>query len=447
MFDLNSIFKAYDVRGIYPEQINEKVVRRIGEAYSAVRQPKKVAVGRDVRNSGEKLKAELISALLDCGVDVVDIGTITTDQLYFAVGKYKLDGGISVTASHNPGVYNGLKFSEAGGAPVSSDNLEAIRNWAMASYKSKPSPRGILTQQEILDDYLAHVRGYIDNLSLKSIRVLANANFGAVGRVVDKLAERFNITLERLNWEEDGSFPKGPPNPLLPENRQETIAKIKETKPDFGVAWDADADRVFFFTGNGEFVPSCYIVAILSQKFLKKYPGSKIVHDVTTSWVIDDAIHEAGGIPVMNRTGHTFMKARMRQEDAPFAGESSGHYYFRDSYYADNGIVPFLMILEMICKTGLSLTEIVESLMSKYKVSGEINFEVSDPAKAIKQIEAEYGQNARIDRTDGLAVETDDWRFSVRPSNTEPLFRLNAEAHDPKILDNLVKEITSVIKT
>jgi phosphomannomutase len=442
-----NIFKAYDVRGIYPVEINAPVARRVAEAFAWILKPQKVVVGQDVRAHGEELKKAVIDGLLAAGVDVVDIGIITTDQLYFAVGQYGFDGGLSVTASHNPAEYNGLKFSEKSGAPIQSDNLTAMRDWALSSDELQATTPGKLSRQNVIDDYVDHVLGYIDTKSIKPLRIVANANFGAVGRGVDKIADKLHLELERLNWQEDGNFPKGPPNPLLPENRDETIALIKKTKPDFGVAWDADADRVFFFTGEGDFIPSTFIVALLSRQFLKRYPGSKIVHDITTSWVIDDSVKAAGGIPVTNRTGHTFMKARMRTEDAPFAGESSGHYYFRDSFYADNGIVPFLMLLEMVSKTGQSLKELVEPLTDSYKVSGEINFTVTDPVKAIEKVEKELAKQGRVDKMDGLAVNTDKWRFSVRPSNTEPLFRLNAEAHDQETLDGLVRNISSIIDT
>jgi phosphomannomutase len=442
-----NIFKAYDVRGIYPVEINAPVARRVAEAFAWILKPQKVVVGQDVRAHGEELKKAVIDGLLAAGVDVVDIGIITTDQLYFAVGQYGFDGGLSVTASHNPAEYNGLKFSEKSGAPIQSDNLTAMRDWALSSDELQATTPGKLSRQNVIDDYVDHVLGYIDTKSIKPLRIVANANFGAVGRGVDKIADKLHLELERLNWQEDGNFPKGPPNPLLPENRDETIALIKKTKPDFGVAWDADADRVFFFTGEGDFIPSTFIVALLSRQFLKRYPGSKIVHDITTSWVIDDSVKAAGGIPVTNRTGHTFMKARMRTEDAPFAGESSGHFYFRDSFYADNGIVPFLMLLEMVSKTGQSLKELVEPLTDSYKVSGEINFTVTDPVKAIEKVEKELAKQGRVDKMDGLAVNTDKWRFSVRPSNTEPLFRLNAEAHDQETLDGLVRNISSIIDT
>ncbi len=444
--NFQTIFKAYDVRGTYPAQVNEKVARRIGEAYAAVRKPKKVAVGRDVRASGAKLKAELIAALLDAGVDVVDIGVITTDQLYFTVGNYGYDGGISVTASHNPGEYNGFKFSEKGGSPIGSEDLIALRDWA-ASDKKGLSGKGNLSELEIIDDYVDHLLSYVDAKTIKPLRIVANANFGAVGRGMDKVAAKLGLKLERLNWQEDGTFPKGPPNPLLPENRQETIAVVKKVKPDLGVAWDADADRVFFFTGGGEFIPSCYALSLLAKEFLKKRLGSKIVHDVTLRWVVDDAITAAGGRPVLNRVGHSFIKARMRQEKSPFAGESSGHYYFQKSFYADNGIVPLLMIVEMLSRTGKSLEELVAPLQSRYFMIDETNFKAENPSVTIARIEEALGSEGQVDKTDGVTIEAKDWRVNLRPSNTEPLIRLNAEARSQKALDKIVQEVIDLINT
>lgn len=441
------IFKAYDVRGIYPGQLDESAARRIGEAYAAVRHPKKIAVGRDVRGSGEALKAELVKALLAGGVSVVDIGTITTDQLYFAVGRYGLDGGISVTASHNPAEYNGFKFAEAGGGPISSEGLIALRYWAVSDTSLPIAPAGSLSALDIMDDYVSHVLSYIKGAEIKPMHVVANANFGAVGQPVDKIAQTLGLQLERLNWQPDGSFPKGPPNPQLLTNQQETIEVIKSVKPDLGVAWDADADRCFFFTAEGEFIQSCYIIAILSQYFLEKYPASTIVHDISVTQVIDDVVARAGGTPVTHRTGHTFIKARMRQEDAPFAAESSGHYYFRDSFYADNGLVPFLLILHLLSRTGKSLKELVAPLMAQYRVSGELNFTVTDPQQTIHLIKEGFGQSGQVDMTDGLTVSGSNWRFNIRPSNTEPLLRLNAEAKDQVQLDELVANITKVINT
>lgn len=446
MGQLDSIFKAYDVRGIYPEQIDSEVAKRIGQAFATIRQPKTVAIGRDVRTSGDELKKSLIDSFLACGVNVVDVGTITTDQLYFAVGHYGYDGGISVTASHNPSEYNGFKFSERGGAPIGSDDLIALRDWAVSDESAPQASLGHSSKKEVLDDYIEHVLSYIDEGSIKPMSLVATANFGAVGRSVDLLSKRLNLKIDKLNWQEDGTFPKGTPNPLLPENRDETIALIKSVGPDFGVAWDADADRVFFFTGEGVFVPSSYIIALLAPVFLNKYPGSKIIYDLTTAWVIEDAVKAAGGTPVANRTGHTFIKARMRQDDAPFGGESSGHYYFRDSFYADNGIVPLLMILEMVSKSGKTLGELVKPLMDAYKVSGEINFTVRDSQKILASIEGSLGKLGTIDKTDGLVVNSENWRFSVRTSNTEPLLRLNAESKSQADLDSLLKKLIGYIQ-
>lgn len=444
--NFTQIFKAYDVRGLYPSQVNEKATARIAEAYIAVKKPSKIAVGCDVRNSGKNLKESLISTLLKYGVDVIDIGVITTDQLYFSVGNYKLDGGISVTASHNPGEYNGFKFADSGGAPLTSEDLERMRDFASSNQVlERAKEAGKKEIKEIIDDYIDHVSNYVSS-PIKPMKIVVNANFGAVGRVVDILAKKYNLELERLNWEQDGSFPKGPPNPLLPSNRDETIAIINKSKPDLGVAWDADADRCFFFTGDGTFVDSCYIIPLLAGEILKDNPGASIVHDVTTKFVIEDGIMEAGGLPIMNRTGHTFIKARMRQVDAPFAGESSGHYYFRDSYYADNGIAPFLMILGIMSRTKKSLTELVEPLMSSYFVSGEINFPVKNTRATLEALKSHFGAQGKTDTMDGIAIETKQWRISVRPSNTEPLIRLNVETRSKANLDKLIREATEIIK-
>lgn len=443
--NLKSIFKAYDVRGIYPDQINESIVKQIGIAYATINKPKVVAVGQDVRAHGADLKEALIDGLTSAGVDVVDIGVITTDQLYFAVGHYKYDGGISVTASHNPSEYNGLKFSERGGAPISSEGLIELREFSNKDAPASKSQPGTVSKKGIIDDYIKHVLAYAGEKPTTPVKLVVNANFGAVGRVVDILAERLNLELTRLNWEQDGSFPKGPPNPLLPENRDETIELIKATKPDFGVAWDADADRVFFFTGSGIFIPSCYIIALLAPEILKKHPGANIVHDLTTSWVMDEAIKDAGGKPVTGRTGHTFIKALMREVDAPFAGESSGHYYFRDCFYADNGILPLLLVLNLIKNTGKSLEQLVEPLMSAYVVSGEINFTVKDAPSVVASIEQEFSGQGQIDKTDGLVIESKEWRFSIRSSNTEPLLRLNAESKGQNSLNKLIGDITKLI--
>lgn len=419
----------------------------VGRAYAAVYNPKQVVVGQDVRASGEELKAELIEGLISSGVDVIDIGVITTDQLYFAVGKYGFDGGISVTASHNPAEYNGFKFAQRGGAPIASEKLEAIRDKAITAKFSTSNHRGQISTKFMLDDYVEHVLSFVDTTAIKPLKTVANANFGAVGRAVDKIAQHLDLSLDRLNWQEDGSFPKGPPNPLLPDNRQETSEQIKKTSSDLGVAWDADADRVFFFDGQGDFIPSCYIIALLAKEFIDRYPKAKIVHDTTLCRVIDETVIEAGGQPVQNRVGHTFIKARMRQEDAPFAAESSGHYYFRDNFSADNGIVPFLMILEMMSKYGKSLEDLVAPFKKKNFVSDELNFEVSSTAAAIKLLEDKMALSGKVDKTDGLSVSGASWRFNVRPSNTEPLLRLNAEAKSQGELDQLVNKITAVIKS
>lgn len=443
--NFSRIFKAYDVRGIYPTQIDEEVAYKVGQAFAATRKPSKLVVGQDVRTSGEILKKKLVEGLLKAGVDVTDIGIITTDQLYFTVGKYGFDGGISVTASHNPSEYNGFKFAEFGGAPISSESLIAIRDYAMSGPEVVAKTCGKQESKQIFDDYIEHVLTFINPVGIKPLQIVANANFGAVGHSVDKLAEKLSLKLKRLNWQQDGTFPKGPPNPLLPENRAETCEMIKNVSPDLGVSWDADADRVFFFDGKGQFIPSCYIIALIAVEFIKRFPKAKIVHDFTLRWVIDDAVEKAGGQSIINRVGHTFIKARMRQEGAPFAAESSGHYYFADNFSADNGLVPFLMIIEMLSKSGKSLGELVEPLRKKYYISDEINFKVANPDAAIDVLEKEFGPQGKVEKIDGLAVTTTAWRFNARPSNTEPLLRLNAETKSQAELDALVGKIKKII--
>lgn len=440
-----TIFKAYDIRGIFPSEINKKAAQKIGKAYARVCKPEIVAVGQDVRASGRELKEALVSSLVQSGINVVDLGIITTDQLYFAVGHYGYDGGISVTASHNPGEYNGFKFVERGGAPIASSTLADLKKEVSSGRITTNATTGKLLSRQILDDYVKFVLSCVDTPKIRPMKVAANANFGAVGRSVDKLAAKLGLSIERLNWQEDGTFPKGPPNPLYYENRVETGSVVRSAKAAFGVAWDADADRCFFFTESGKFIPSCYIVALLAAEILKNHPGATIVHDLTNTWVVDDSVQSAAGEAIACRTGHTFIKACMRQNDAIFAGESSGHFYFKQSFSADNGIIPFLMILRLVSISGKSLGQLVRPLMEKVKVSDEINFTVSDVVNTLAKLEDFAGTEDNIDKTDGLIVEAKDYRFSVRPSNTEPLLRLNAEAKTQDMLDKVIAKLTNTI--
>lgn len=327
---------------------------------------------------------------------------------------------------------------------MTSADLAAVRDWAIGDVQA-PSGSGRVTVRETAESYLDHVLSFVDPARIKELRVVANANFGAVGPLADRLAERLGLHLKRLNWEPDGRFPKGPPNPLLSANRAETIQAVKAGSADLGVGWDADADRCFFFTASGRFVPGCFITALLARRILEDHPGEPIIYDLTHVWAVEDAVKEAGGVPVMDRVGHTFIKARMRARAAPFAGESSGHYYFRDNFSADNGLIPFLLVCELIGKSGKSLDELLEPYFSRYFVSDELNYPAADAAGAMQKLREHYADGEQSG-LDGLSVQYETWRFNVRPSNTEPLLRLNVEsrASEQEMLDR-VAEIEEVI--
>jgi phosphomannomutase len=440
------IVKAYDIRGIYPEEINEEAVERLAKAYAEIFKPKKVAVGRDVRDSGESLKKAVIAALTGMGVDVVDIGTVTTDMLYFAVAKYGLDGGLGITASHNPAEYNGIKVVREEARPVSLETgLAKIRDRAEKGGFEKTANPGTVTKKEIIDDYIEKLFEIVNVEKIKPMKVVVNPNFGAAIPVIESIGERLNLELVKLNFEEDGSFPKGKPDPSLPENQTETSELITSSKADVGTAWDADADRCFLYDENGQPVNGYYLTAILAKIMLKNNRHQPIIHDPRLVWATRDVILEAGGVPLMNKVGHSFIKERMRQEDALFAGENSGHFYFKDFYYCDNGMLPFLLMLSYISENGIKLSEIVQPFMEKYPTSGEINFKVPETKKVLDEIREKYKQG-EFDDTDGISVDFGEWRFNVRSSNTEPLLRLNVEAKSKEILDTKVTELTNLIE-
>lgn len=443
------IFHAYDVRGIYPDDIDEQGCYAIAGTYARLFKPETVVVGRDARQSSPALMEQIVRGLLDFGVNVVDIGEITTDMLYFAAGRYGYSGGIVVSASHNPGKYNGLKMVKEGAAAISSDTgLYEIRD----TLKSKPDPvppdgpKGDLSEKDILDEYLEHVLSFIDVEAIKPFRLVANGNFGYVGKIVNRLAERLNLEITRLNFEPDGTFPKGPPNPMLEENQVEVVEAIKKTPVDFAAAWDADADRVMFFDEKGRFIPGIYITALLAEIMLAKEKGAKIIFDPRVVWPAFDAVNKNGGTPIMAKAGHAFMKDRMRDENAIFAGELSAHYYFRDNFYADNGIIPFLLVLEHLSRLDKPFSAMVDPFMENHYTSGELNNKVND-AKAIQdEVKETFSSQGEEDFTDGYSVEAKDWRFNLRPSNTEPLLRLNVEARSPETLKAITDQVLAIIK-
>jgi len=443
------VFRAYDIRGVYPEQIDEEAYYRIAKAYVYLFKPSTMVVGMDARLSSPPLKASLIQGFLDSGVDVVDIGSITTDMLYYAVGASDYSGGVVVSASHNPREYNGMKMVREKATAISSDTgLFDIRDAVKAGKDAEVTAdrRGTCTDRDILNDYLQHVLKSIDRNVIKKFTFVGNANFGFVCRPATKLAQDLGLNLIPLNFEPDGSFPKGPPDPMLPGNRTETEALVKERKATFGVAWDADADRAMFFTEKGEFISGAYITALLADILLTKYGSNNaIIFDPRVVWPTLDAVKRKGGRPIMSKGGHAFMKDRMRHENALFAGEMSGHYYFRENFYADNGIIPFLLVLEHLSIQGKPFSEIMVPFTAGHYMSGELNYRVKDIKKVISTVQEKFRTEGQEDFTDGYSLETPEWRFNIRASNTEPLLRLNIEARKPELVEQIRKEIEEII--
>ena len=443
------VFRAYDIRGIYPQDLDEDAYYRIAKAYVYLFKPKTMVVGMDARLSSPPLKASLIQGFLDAGVDVVDIGKITTDMLYFAVGAYDYSGGIVVSASHNPKDYNGMKMVREKAAAISSDTglfdiRDAVKEGKDAEVKA--DKKGTCTERDILDDYLAHVLKSVDRDAIKKFTFVANANFGFVCRPAARLAEQLGLDLIPLNFEPDGSFPKGPPDPLLASNRTETEALIKERGANFGVAWDADADRAMFFDENGTFISGAYITALLADILLTKYGSNNtIIFDPRVIWPALAAVQGKGGKAIIAKGGHAFMKDRMRRENALFAGEMSGHYYFRENFYADNGVIPFLLVLEHLSTQNKALSVIMAPYLAGHYMSGELNYRVRDIKTVISKVQEKYRGQGEEDFTDGYSLETPEWRFNIRGSNTEPLLRLNIETRKPELVDQITKEIETII--
>lgn len=405
-------------------------------------------MGRDIRLSGPSLWKAAAQGLTDHGVDVIDIGVITTDMMYFATAAYPdVDGGITISASHNPKEYNGLKLMRKGAVSISGDTgIEDIKKSVIEGYAYKAEKPGNIEQREIINDYLKKCISMIDISAIKPLKIVANGMSGPIIEIVRKLS--LPITLVALNEEPDGSFPKGAPDPLLKENQTETSELVKTSKADLGAAWDGDADRFFLFDENGRWIPGYYITAFLGADFARKISGAKIIHDTRLTWATKDMVKEAGGVPLENKVGHSFLKERMRKEDAVFAGEMSGHYYFRDFYYADNGLIPFLIILEIISKSGKMVSEIFNPYFSKYFISGEINTKLNPNQHAtdiLAELEKKYG-DANIEHIDGLSIEYSDWRANIRTSNTEPLLRLNVEGKSQVIVDDKTQEILSIFR-
>ncbi len=446
----SSIFKAYDVRGTYPDQINEEVARAIGAAFVTYLKARRIAVGRDMRLSSPALTAAFIDGATAQGADVVDYGMIPTDVLYFAVARDGHDGGVEVTASHNPKQYNGMKMVRREAFPLSGEEgIAEIRSMVTGgNMPAAAAQRGQTTTRDIIAPYVDHVMSFIDPQIIKPFKVVLDAGCGMGGLIGPLLFDRLPCTTSRLCFTIDGSFPTHEANPLLEENRKDIVERVVADGADVGIAWDGDADRCFFIDGSGEFVSGDFITALLAEAFLLKHPGSTIIYDLRASYAVRDVVERYGGTSLMNRVGHAFFKRRMRETNGIFGGEVTGHYYFRDNFYADNGFIPALLILELMSKKGQSLHDLLKPLRERYFISGEINTKLAGmdavPGR-LAEIAARYS-DARQYTLDGLSVEYDDWHFNVRASNTEPLLRLNLEATTPEMMERKRDEVLSLIR-
>jgi phosphomannomutase len=445
-----NIFKAYDVRGLYPGEIDEAVARSIGAAFVAYLEARQIAVGRDMRISSPALAAAFIEGAIAQGATVVDYGEIPTDMLYFAVARDGHDGGVQVTASHNPKQYNGMKLVRKEAFPLSGDEgLAEIRE--MIDSNRLPAPArvpGGVTSKALLDEYVEHVMAFVDASVIRPFTVVLDAGSGMGGLIAPRLFDRLPCKTTRLCFEIDGRFPNHEANPLIEENRRHIVDRVRLDRADIGIAWDGDADRCFFIDGTGEFISGDFITALLAEAFLLNHPAATVIYDLRASHAVRDTVERYRGTALMNRVGHAFFKRRMRETNAIFGGEVTGHYYFRDNFYADNGFIPALLILELMSKKGQSLHELLEPLRRRYFISGEINTKAASmdlvPEK-LAAIAAKYGDGHQYE-LDGISVEYPDWHFNVRPSNTEPLLRLNLEAKTPELMVAKRDEVLALIR-
>ena len=440
------IFKAYDVRGLYPTEIDEAGAYAIGRAYVEQFEPRTIAVGRDMRVSSPSIAGAVREGAADGGADVLDLGLVGTEMVYFAVGELGLDGGIAVTASHNPKQYAGMKIVRAGAMPVGGDSgLLDVRDRALAA-SWRDTPRGEIRTEDIWDAYVDRVLSFVDVDSFRPLRIVIDAANGMAGTMLPPVLARLPmLDVDRCYFDPDGTFPNHEPNPLLPENRQFIMARTTSSGADFGVAFDGDADRCFFVDETGEFVPGDFTTALFAQSILAREPGGKVIYDVRASWAVPEAIEAAGGVPLMNRVGHAFIKQRMREVGAVFAGEVSAHYYFRDFSQADAGVVPFLLMCELVSRRG-KLSEVLAPFRDHYFITGEINTPVDDVDATLARLEEQFGAQGEISHLDGLSVDAGAWHFNVRGSNTEPLLRLNLEARSRELMDEKRDEVLAVIR-
>jgi phosphomannomutase len=438
------VFKAYDVRGLYPAELDEAGAEAIGRAYVEQFEPRRIAVGRDMRLSSPSMHEAFMRGAAAAGASVFDLGLIGTEMLYFAVGSLGLEGGAMVTASHNPKEYTGLKIVRRGALPVGGESgLLDVRDRALVDAAPKASSPGTIEPHDIWPAFVERVLSFVEVGAIKPLKVVIDAANGMAGTMLPPVLEQLPVETIRCFFEPDGSFPNHEPNPLLPENREFIVRKTLEENADLGVAFDGDADRCFFVDDTGEFVPGDFVTALFAESVLEKEPGAKVIYDVRASRAVPETIERAGGVALMERVGHAFIKARMRKDDATYAGEVSGHYYFRDFSQADTGTVPFLLMLELISKKG-RLSQILEPLRSRYFITGEINTPVADVPLKLQELKERYS-DGRISHLDGISIDFDDWHFNVRPSNTEPLLRLNLEATSEELMERKRDEVLALI--
>jgi len=441
-------FKAYDIRGKVPSELNTEIAYKVGRAYAKLENAKSVVIGRDVRKSSPELSEALAKGLNDAGCNVYDLGLCGTEMVYFGTPHLNADGGIMITASHNPPEYNGLKFVKRGSHPMGYDSgLNEIEKMILKNDLGEiSSEKGKLIQKDILNDFIDNLKKFYDVKKIEPYKVVVNAGNGCVGPALDVLEKYLPVKMIKVFHEPDSNFPNGVPNPLLPENRQPTIDAIKKHNADLGVAWDGDYDRCFFFDELGNFIEGYYIVGLLAKSILKSHPGEKIVHDPRLTWNTVEVVKKAGGVPVVSQSGHAFIKQKMREVNSIYGGEMSAHHYFRDNYYSDSGLIPFLLILQLMSEEKAKLSELVGEMINSYPCSGEINSTIENPSGKLEELKKKYS-DGKIDELDGLSVDYENWRFNVRLSNTEPLIRLNIEVKgDQKLLQEKTEELLSFIR-
>ncbi|HEX5313631.1 MAG TPA: phosphomannomutase [Gammaproteobacteria bacterium] len=441
-------FKAYDVRGRVPDELDENIAYRIARAWVDFIGAKRVCMGRDVRPTSDAFADAVAAGLIDSGVEVRDLGICGTEESYFGTFHQGLDGGVMITASHNPSDYNGLKFVREGAHPISADNgLEDIRALAERGEFRDADAKGKRVPAVDKSAYVAHLLSYVEVEKLKELRLVVNPGNGCAGPIVQQLERSLPFEFVKMDFEPDGSFPNGVPNPMLEENRRETSAAVRAHKADLGIAWDGDFDRCFFYDEHGSFVEGYYIVGLLAEAFLRRNPGARVLHDPRLTWNTVDIVREFGGTPIVSKSGHAFMKEKMRTEDCIYGGEMSAHHYFRKFGYCDSGMIPWLLVAGLISATGTPLSALVADREAKFPASGEINREVADQEAAMAAVKARFAQAAvAVERLDGLSMEFERWRFNLRPSNTEPLLRLNVESRaDRGLMELKTKEILELI--